>query len=117
MQQPLTNFERETEDEDTSNQIAESKRESDQIASDQGEFARNMKALKGSSEEKALLQALCRAVRCPGEPTGGAAQRKLHLSRTAKCRAVRTGSHDYECECGRDLLDVGLDRVEDDSGR
>lgn len=42
--------------EDTSNQIAENKRESDQIASDQGRIRENMKALKGSSEEKALLQ-------------------------------------------------------------
>jgi hypothetical protein len=39
-----------------SNQIAERKRESDQIATDQNRIRENMKALKGSSEEKALLQ-------------------------------------------------------------
>ena len=39
-----------------SNQIAERKRESDQITADQGRIRENMKALKGSSEEKALLQ-------------------------------------------------------------
>jgi hypothetical protein len=37
-------------------QIAERKRESDQIALDQSRIRENMKALKGSSEEKALLQ-------------------------------------------------------------
>jgi hypothetical protein len=39
-----------------SSQIAERKRESDQIAADQNRIRENMKALKGSSEEKALLQ-------------------------------------------------------------
>ncbi len=39
-----------------SNQMAERKRESDQIAADQNRIRENMKALKGSSEEKALLQ-------------------------------------------------------------
>jgi hypothetical protein len=39
-----------------SNQIADRKRESDQIATDQARIRENMKALKGSSEEKALLQ-------------------------------------------------------------
>jgi hypothetical protein len=39
-----------------SGQIAERKRESDQIAADQNRIRENMKALKGSSEEKALLQ-------------------------------------------------------------
>jgi len=39
-----------------SDQIAERKRESDQITADQGRIRENMKALKGSSEEKALLQ-------------------------------------------------------------
>jgi hypothetical protein len=42
--------------EQISNQIAERKRESDQIAADQARIRENMKALKGSSEEKALLQ-------------------------------------------------------------
>lgn len=37
-------------------QIAERKRESDQIAADQNRIRENMKALKGSSEEKALIQ-------------------------------------------------------------
>ncbi len=37
-------------------QISERKRESDQIAGDQNRIRENMKALKGSSEEKALLQ-------------------------------------------------------------
>ncbi len=37
-------------------QIAERKRESDQIAGDQSRIRENMKALKGSSEEKALIQ-------------------------------------------------------------
>ncbi len=37
-------------------QIADRKRESDQIAADQNRIRENMKALKGSSEEKALLQ-------------------------------------------------------------
>ncbi len=37
-------------------QIGERKRESDQIAGDQARIRENMKALKGSSEEKALLQ-------------------------------------------------------------
>jgi len=36
--------------------IADRKRESDQITADQGRIRENMKALKGSSEEKALLQ-------------------------------------------------------------
>jgi carboxypeptidase family protein len=39
-----------------SNQIADRKRESDQITSDQNRIRENMKALKGTSEEKALLQ-------------------------------------------------------------
>jgi hypothetical protein len=39
-----------------SNQITERKRESDQISADQNRIRENMKALKGSSEEKALLQ-------------------------------------------------------------
>ncbi len=39
-----------------SNQMAERQRESDQIAADQSRIRENMKALKGSSEEKALLQ-------------------------------------------------------------
>jgi hypothetical protein len=39
-----------------SGQISERKRESDQIAADQNRIRENMKALKGSSEEKALLQ-------------------------------------------------------------
>jgi hypothetical protein len=39
-----------------SDQIAERKRESDQITADQGRIRENMKALKGSSEERALLQ-------------------------------------------------------------
>jgi len=42
--------------EQISNQIADRKRESDQIAADQARIRENMKALKGSSEEKALLQ-------------------------------------------------------------
>ncbi len=41
---------------DFSNQIAERKRENDQIAADQNRIRENMKALKGTSEEKALLQ-------------------------------------------------------------
>ena len=39
-----------------STQIANRKRESDQIASDQSRIRENMKALKGSSEEKVLIQ-------------------------------------------------------------
>ncbi len=39
-----------------SNQISERKRESDQITADQNRIRENMKALKGTSEEKALLQ-------------------------------------------------------------
>ncbi len=39
-----------------SSAIADRKRESDQIAADQNRIRENMKALKGSSEEKALLQ-------------------------------------------------------------
>jgi hypothetical protein len=39
-----------------SDQIAERKLESDQITADQGRIRENMKALKGSSEERALLQ-------------------------------------------------------------
>jgi len=39
-----------------SGQISERKREGDQIAADQTRIRENMKALKGSSEEKALLQ-------------------------------------------------------------
>jgi hypothetical protein len=39
-----------------SHQIVDRKRESDQIAADQTRIRENMKALKGSSEEKALLQ-------------------------------------------------------------
>lgn len=38
------------------NQIGRLKRESDQIAADQNRIRENMKALKGTSEEKALLQ-------------------------------------------------------------
>jgi hypothetical protein len=41
---------------DLSNQIADRKRESDQITADQNRIRENMKALKGTSEEKALLQ-------------------------------------------------------------
>ncbi len=37
-------------------QIADHKRESDQITADQGRIRENMKALKGSSEERTLLQ-------------------------------------------------------------
>ena len=42
--------------EEISSRISERKRESDQIAADQNRIRENMKALKGSSEEKALLQ-------------------------------------------------------------
>ncbi len=42
--------------EEISSHISERKRESDQIAADQNRIRENMKALKGSSEEKALLQ-------------------------------------------------------------
>lgn len=42
--------------EDISGKIADRKRESDQIAADQTRIRENMKALKGSSEEKTLLQ-------------------------------------------------------------
>jgi len=42
--------------EEISNRIADRKRESDQITADQGRIRENMKALKGSFEEKALLQ-------------------------------------------------------------
>jgi hypothetical protein len=42
--------------EEISSQIAARKNESDQIAADQARIRENMKALKGSSEEKALLQ-------------------------------------------------------------
>ncbi len=41
---------------DISAQITDRKRESDQIAADQNRIRENMKALKGSSEEKTLLQ-------------------------------------------------------------
>jgi hypothetical protein len=41
---------------DISGQITDRKRESDQIAADQNRIRENMKALKGSSEEKTLLQ-------------------------------------------------------------
>jgi hypothetical protein len=41
---------------DISGQIAERKRESEQISADQSRIRENMKALKGSSEEKTLLQ-------------------------------------------------------------
>jgi hypothetical protein len=41
---------------DLSNQIADRKKESDQIGVDQNRIRENMKALKGTSEEKALLQ-------------------------------------------------------------
>ncbi|HVM91374.1 MAG TPA: carboxypeptidase regulatory-like domain-containing protein [Terriglobales bacterium] len=41
---------------DISNEIGDRKRESDQIANDQNRIRENMKALKGSSEEKALIQ-------------------------------------------------------------
>jgi len=37
-------------------QIADCRRESDQISSDQNRVRENMKALKGSSEERALIQ-------------------------------------------------------------
>ena len=37
-------------------QISDRKRESDQITVDQNRIRENMKALKGTSEEKALLQ-------------------------------------------------------------
>jgi len=39
-----------------SNHISQLKSEGDQIATDQNRIRENMKALKGSSEEKALLQ-------------------------------------------------------------
>jgi predicted nucleic acid-binding Zn-ribbon protein len=42
--------------EDLSNQISRRKTESDQINSDQNRIRENMKALKGTSEEKALTQ-------------------------------------------------------------
>lgn len=42
--------------EEISSHISERKRESDQIAADQNRIRENMKALKGSAEEKALLQ-------------------------------------------------------------
>ncbi|MGA8200284.1 MAG: hypothetical protein WB814_09485, partial [Candidatus Sulfotelmatobacter sp.] len=37
-------------------QVSDRKRESDQIMADQNRIRENMKALKGTSEEKALLQ-------------------------------------------------------------
>lgn len=45
-----------TKMEEITDQIAERKREGDQIAIDQGRIRENMKGLKGSSEEKSLVQ-------------------------------------------------------------
>jgi septal ring factor EnvC (AmiA/AmiB activator) len=42
--------------EELSNQISQRKQESDEITADQNRIRENMKALKGTSEEKTLLQ-------------------------------------------------------------
>jgi hypothetical protein len=85
-------------------QIADRKRESDQIAADQNRIRENLKALKGSSEEKALVAALCRPTRLAGKPASLARQGELRPDPTADRRASGTGSHDHGRECGRELL-------------
>jgi hypothetical protein len=81
-------------------QISERKRESEQIANDQNRIRENMKALKGSSEEKTLLQRYVGQLDAQESRLG--ALRKETLDLTAQQNQARS-------ELDRMILDVNLD--------
>ena len=81
-------------------QIADRKRESDQIATDQSRIRENMKALKGSSEEKALLQRYVGQL--DAQESRIASLRKETADLTAQKNAAQN-------ELDRMILEVNLD--------
>ncbi len=81
-------------------QISERKRESEQIANDQNRIRENMKALKGSSEEKTLLQRYVGQLDAQESRLG--ALRKETLELTSQQTQARS-------ELDRMILDVNLD--------
>ena len=81
-------------------QISERKRESDQIGADQNRIRENMKALKGSSEEKSLLQRYVGQL--DAQESRLAALRKESTDLTAQQNQVRS-------ELDRMILEVNLD--------
>jgi len=83
-----------------SNQISERKRESDQIAVDQNRIRENMKALKGSSEEKSLLQRYVGQL--DAQESRLAALRKESSDLTAQQNQVRS-------ELDRMIMEVSVD--------
>jgi hypothetical protein len=86
--------------ESISNQIAERKRESDQISADQNRIRENMKALKGSSEEKTLLQRYVGQL--DSQESRLAAIRKETTDLTAQETQVKT-------ELDRIIMEVNVD--------
>jgi hypothetical protein len=86
--------------ESISTQIAERKRESDQIAADQNRIRENMKALKGTSEEKSLLQRYVGQL--DSQETRLAALRKESADLT-------TQENQAKAELDRIILEVNVD--------
>jgi hypothetical protein len=85
-----------------SGQITERKRESDQIAADQNRIRENMKALKGSSEEKALLQRYVGQL--DAQESRLAALRKESSDLTVQ-------QHQASAELGRMIMEVSVDET------
>jgi hypothetical protein len=85
-----------------SNQMSERKRESDQIAADQNRIRENMKALKGSSEEKSLLQRYVGQL--DGQETRLAALRKESSDLTAQQNRANA-------ELDRMIMEVNLNET------
>ena len=83
-----------------SSQIAERKRESDQISLDQNRIRENMKALKGSSEEKALIQ------RYVGQLDSQESRLATLRKETVELTAQETGAN---TELDRMIMDVSVD--------
>ncbi len=87
--------------EEISNQISDRKRESDQITADQGRIRENMKALKGSSEERTLLQRYVGQL--DSQENRLSAMRKESADLTAQENQART-------ELDRMIMEVSVDQ-------
>jgi len=83
-------------------QIADGKRESEQIIADQNRIRENMKALKGSSEEKALLQ------RYVGQLDSQENRLALIRKETSDLTAQQNAA---QAELDRMIMEVGVDET------
>ncbi len=88
--------------EDISNQIEERKRESDRMSLDQNRIRENMKALKGSSEEKSLIQRY----------VGQLDSQETRLATLRKETADLTEQeHNANLELDREIMEVNIDQT------